>query len=110
MNNIDKQRLHDFVEDMKLLAEQYGWELSYALGQIGYKQKTEDDLLLEVAKEKYKKGTVFYPLEKYYDCPIEMAQSHDLFVWCNKIMARTGIVNFCTIYDKETNTWAEIIN
>lgn len=105
MKEQEQQKLHDFVCDIKLLSEQYGWELTESLDKIGWKPKTKDELLEEYAKEKYPQGTVFKPLDKKRSRTSNgkaICEFDRVYVW-------EGLKLFL-VYDPTTNEWAEVIN
>ena len=105
MNKQEQQKLHDFVQDVKMLSEQYGWELTDALDKIGWKPKTKDELLFESAQETYKEGVIFIPIGKKKQ-RISSGRLELLFdrIWCweGSKMHR--------VYEPTTNEWADVIN
>ena len=105
MKEQEQQKLHDFVQDVKMLSEQYGWELTDALDKIGWKPKTKDELLEEYAREKYTTGTVFIPLGKKRS----RTSSGKAICEFDRVYVWEGLKLFL-VYDPTINEWAEIIN
>lgn len=106
MNSFEKQKRHDFVQDLKLLSDQYGWTLDEAIDIIGFKQKTNSDLLLEKAKEKYTVGVVFYPLNKMMSV-VNVDEGNPYWISDNIWIDSQGS-GYC-IYDGFKDKWAKII-
>lgn len=105
MNKQEQEKLHDFVQDIKMLSEQYGWELTESLDKIGWKPKTKDELLEEYAREKYTTGTVFIPLGKKRS----RTSSGKAICEFDRVYVWEGLKLFL-VYDPTINEWAEIIN
>lgn len=105
----EQEKLHDFVCDIKMLSEQYGWNLTQALDLIGWKPKTKDELLVEYAKEKYTQGTAFMPLDKKR--PRVSSGRVDLI--CDRLFVYEDSEEkqkLFLVYDPELDKWAEINN
>jgi hypothetical protein len=105
MNSQEQQKKHDFVQDLKLLAEQYGYTLDSAMSMLGFKPKSAEDLALEYAQEAYKKGVVFIPVNKQKprvsDGRVEL---HFGIYWC---WDETGSMRKIK---SEIGDWAQVIN
>lgn len=101
----DNQKLHDFVQDIKLLSEQYGWSLTESLDLIGYKPKTEEELMLEIAQELYKEGVVFIPVGKKR----QRISSGRLEVLYDRIWCWEGL-KMHVVYEPTTKQWADVVN
>lgn len=103
MNSTDQQKKYEFICDLKTLSEQYGWSLDEVMDILGFKPKTQDELLVDRAKELYPSGTKFIPIgkqrERVSEGKLEMICDH-IFSWSkNKLFV---------VYSN--NEWAEIIN
>ena len=105
MNLKDKNK-KDFLDDLILLAQQYGYKMEEVLDILCAKQKTELELFLDVAEEKYKNGVMFVDVHQK-DTRISSGNVELLYdrIWC-----WDNESNMCLVYRPEEKQWAEIIN
>jgi len=105
MNSQEQQKKRDFLCDLKLLAEQYGYTLDSAMSMLGFKPKGAEDLALEYAQETYKKGVVFIPVNKQKPRVSDgRVQSLCGILWCFDDTGEMRRIKM-TISD-----WAKIVN
>jgi len=105
MNQQEKQKRFDFVEDFADLSKDYGWTPDEAMNVLGFKLKTTDDLLLEEAQTKYTEGVVFIPLDKKR----ARKSSGKVELLCDRIFVWIQNKMFL-VYDPISKEWADIIN
>ena len=105
MNKFEHQRRTEFLSDLRDLADQYGWTLDEAIDIIGFKQKSNNDLLLEQAKEKYTVGVVFYPLNR--DRKQMILDEGEPYWFADGIWINTQSDTACCVFTD--NKWAKII-
>ena len=100
----EDQKRFDFVQDLKLLSEQYGYTLDETMDVLGFKPKTKDDLLLDDAKILYPTGAMFIPIGKNR----ARQSSGKVEVLCDRVWVWSGLKMF-QVYDPISNDWAEVI-
>lgn len=104
MNNFEQQKAHDFLQDLKLLAKDYGMGLDDVVSVLGLKHKTHEELILEQVAERYKAGVVFYPLDKIKSKVGSSKNPEFLF---DKAWVWTDEEKMCCVWDG--GIWAEIV-
>lgn len=102
---INHKNKQDFVVDFTALSKDYGWTVDEAIDMLGFKPKTENDLLLEYAQENYGVGVRYVPLGKNR-CRISKGK---LEVLCDNVYCWQKDRMY-QVYDFVTKQWAEIIN
>lgn len=103
MNSTDQQKKYEFICDLKTLSEQYGWSLDEVMDILGFKPKTQDELLVDKAKQLYPSGTKFIPIGKTR----ERVSEGRLEFLCDRVMCWSQKKLFVVF---ENDEWAEIIN
>ena len=105
--NSKEQKKIEFIVDMKALSKQYGYTLDEAMNVIGFRPKTEQEVLLEYADENYTQGTIIVPCGKTKKKVIGSMRRE---VMCDSIWAWSENMKMLCIYDPRTEQWAEIVN
>lgn len=108
MNLKDKNK-KDFLDDLIALGKQYGYTPENILDIMCAKPKTELELLLDVAAEKYKHGVMFVDLHdkqtKVSGGNVELLYDR-IWCWCDV----EGTPEMCLLYRPTTKEWASVVN